>query len=90
MIGRPCCSRTCRPRSLVAFVSDLKLPPRYAIALDELGYDDVDDLANLDAAAMAKFRFDLEEKEFMRWPRRISHRARVKASGEAGLGPSEA
>ena len=36
------------PPALVAFVIDLKLPPRYAIALDELGYDDVDDLPNLD------------------------------------------
>ena len=53
------------PPALVAFVSDLKLPPRYAIALDELGYDDVDDLANLDAAAMAKFRFDLEESRVL-------------------------
>ena len=52
------------PPELVAFVSDLKLPSQYAIGLDDLGYDDVEDLVNLDAVAMAKFRLDLEEKNF--------------------------
>ena len=48
------------PTELVAFVRDLKLPSRYAIALNELGYDDVGDFANFDAASMARFRSDLE------------------------------
>lgn len=52
------------PPALVAFVRDLKLPTHYVYALDDLGYDDVDDLANLDAAAIAKLRSDLESKNF--------------------------
>ena len=72
------------PPALVAFVSDLKLPPRYTIALDELGYDDVDDLANLDAAAMAKFRFDLEEKEF-----KVPHVDKIVRAIDGKRGPQQ-